>query len=120
MGLAVLAVDRNPESPGFAEADDCAVVSTRDVPALLAALERAAEAGSDLAGVLTMGSDIPDVVAAVAERFGLVGPSLETARLATDKHAMKQRFAERGIPTPWFSEVRSLAELYRCLADRGP
>ena len=34
MGLRVLVVDMNPKSPGFALADDYAVISTRDVPAL--------------------------------------------------------------------------------------
>jgi len=120
MGLAVLALDRNPESPGFDEADEHAAVSTRDVPALIAELERRRAAGLDLAGVLTMGSDIPDVVAALAAHFALPGPSSETARLATDKLAMKQRFAERGVPIPWFAEVRSLSELRARLAERGP
>jgi biotin carboxylase len=119
MGLAVLAVDRDPDAPGFLEADDVAVISTRDVPALVAYLEQRRAEGLDLAGVLTMGSDIPDVVAALAQRFGLPGPSPETARLATDKLAMKQRFVERGVPCPWFAEVRSAAELRAIVAQRG-
>ena len=120
MGLSVLAVDRNPDSPGFLETEDTAVISTRDVPALIAYLERRRAEGLDLAGVLTMGSDIPDVVAALAAHFGLPGPSIETARLATDKLAMKQRFVERGVPCPWFAEVRSLAELRSLIGTRGP
>ena len=118
MDLAVLCLDQNDESPCFAEAEECALVSTRDVPAILAFLERRRAAGWGLDGVLTMGSDIPDVVAAVAEHFGLPGPSRECARLATDKFAMKQRFQERGIPIPWFAEVRSLGELRAHLAER--
>jgi biotin carboxylase len=114
LGLAVLCVDGDPDAPGLAEADDCGVVSTRDVPALRAFL-----AGRALDGVLTMGSDIPDVVAALAAHFSLPGPSVETARLATDKLAMKQRFAERGVPIPWFAAVRTLGELRGHLAERG-
>ena len=125
MGLRVLCLDQNPDAPGFAEAEESAALSTRDVPAILAFLARRAETNSaeksgPLAGVLTMGSDIPDVVAAVAERFGLAGPSRETARLATDKFAMKQRFRERGVPIPWFAEVRALSELRTLVAERGP
>jgi len=120
LGLAVLCCDQNPDSPGFALAEESATVSTRDVPALLAHLERRAAEGLELAGVITMGSDIPDVVAALCERLGLPGPSRETARLATDKLAMKQRFQERGVPCPWFSEVRSLGELRAAHAQRGP
>lgn len=114
MGLAVLCVDGDPEAPGLAEADECGVVSTRDVPALRAFLGARA-----LDGVLTMGSDIPDVVAALAADRGLPGPSPETARLATDKLAMKRRFAERGVPIPWFAEVRSLGELRGHMRERG-
>jgi biotin carboxylase len=120
MGLSVLALDKNPRSPGFAEADQHALVSTRDVPAIVRELERRAAQGLVLSGVLTMGSDIPDVVAAVAGHFGLAGPSSETARLATDKLAMKQRFQERGIPIPWFAEVRSPGELAAIARERGP
>lgn len=118
LGLSVLCLDQNPESPGFAEAEECAQVSTRDVPALLAFLEQRRAAGGELHGVLTMGSDIPDVVAAVAERFALAGPSRECARLATDKVAMKERLRERGVPIPWFAEVHSLGELRAYLAER--
>src|SRR6185503_8031332 len=49
----------------------------------------------------------------------LPGPSRECAALATDKLAMKERFRERGIPIPWFAEVRSLGELRAHLAERG-
>ena len=34
MGLRVLTVDMNPRAPGFAIADDYAVISTKDIPAL--------------------------------------------------------------------------------------
>lgn len=119
LALSVLCLDQDGEAPGFAEAEESACVSTRDVPALIAFLEQRRAAGGTLAGVLTMGSDIPDVLAAVAAHFGLAGPSRECARLATDKFAMKQRFQECGVPIPWFAEVRSLAELRAHLAQRG-
>ncbi len=119
LGLSVLAIDRNPSSPGFGLAEEHAVISTRDVPAVCAFLERS-PLRARLAGVLTMGSDIPDAVSAVAERLGLPHLAPESARLATDKLAMKERFAERGVPSPWFTEVRSAAELARVFRERGP
>jgi len=66
MGLAVLCLDRDPEAPGLQEADEAAAVSTRDVPAILEFLEERLADGESLHGVLTMGSDVPAVVAAVA------------------------------------------------------
>lgn len=119
LGLATLCLDMNPASPAFAESEESAVVSTRDVPAVLRFLDERKARGGELAGVLTMASDIPDVVAAVADHCGLPGPSRRTARLATDKHAMKQRFAECGVPIPWFAEVRELAELERARREHG-
>lgn len=118
--LRVLALDQNPDSPGFAAADEHGVVSTRDVPALCAFLERCRARGMRIAGITTMGSDIPDVVQAVAAHLGLPSISAEAARLATDKFAMKARFREAGVPIPWFAEVDSAAELARIAAERGP
>ena len=119
LGLRVLAVDKNPRSPGFAEADAYAVVSTRDVPELMRLVASETASGQILAGVVTMGSDIPDVVAALSEHFGTPSISTESARLATRKDLMKQRFVERGVPTPWFRAVRSLEELRTVIAERG-
>ena len=119
MGLAVLCLDRDPEAPGLQEADEAAAVSTRDVPAILEFLEERLADGESLHGVLTMGSDVPAVVAAVAEAFELPGPTRACARLATDKLAMKQRLRECGIPIPWFAEVRGLGELNAYLRERG-
>lgn len=120
MGLAVLACDRNPDSPGFADADEHAVVSTRDVRALCAHLDRRRSEGVRIEGVITMGSDIPDVVQAVAAHLGTPAIPEEAARLATDKLAMKERFRERGVPIPWFAEIASSRELASLLAERGP
>ena len=46
MGLRVLTVDMNPASPGFALADDYAVISTRDIAALKNFLEARMKGGS--------------------------------------------------------------------------
>jgi biotin carboxylase len=58
-------------------------------------------------------------VATVTRRLGLPGISIETAKLATDKLAMKIRFAERGVPVPWFSEVTTPQALQRIAVERG-
>lgn len=118
MGLRVLALDMNEWSPGFAVADDSAVISTRDVPAICAYLDEYRKTHA-IAGVTTMGSDIPDIVAQVAAHLGARSVSLESARLTVDKYAMKARFKERGIPIPWFKEIASAEELRQVIAQRG-
>lgn len=119
MGLQVVAIDMNPESKGFEIADERAVVSTRALPELLKLVDELWAAGHRIRGVATMGSDIPEIVAAVAEKLGTPGPSALTARLATDKLAMKQRFQVCGIPIPWFECVERFDEFEAVLAARG-
>ena len=63
LGLRVVAIDMDPKSAGFAHADESAVVSTRDVPAILDLVDDLRMRGHRLRGVTTMGSDIPDVIA---------------------------------------------------------
>jgi biotin carboxylase len=72
-----------------------------------------------LHGVMCIASDVPLTVAAVANALGLPGISLESARLATDKLAMKQRFAADGIPVPWFSSVESVDHLRELVVNMG-
>ncbi len=119
MGLEVLALDFNPQSPGFQVADRHAVVSTRDVPAICAELKRLQAEGIELVGVSTMGSDIPEIVAEVAGFLGTPSIPLASAELAVDKFAMKQRFRERGVPIPWFEELEDVEHLARVAERRG-
>jgi len=57
--------------------------------------------------------------ALVAERLRLPGISVETARLACDKLAMKRRFKDAHVPVPWFAPVSSASELRALMAERG-
>lgn len=110
MGLGTVVIDANPDSPGFWDADMTGVVSTRDPRAIIGFAE---SLNVPLKGVCVMGSDIPYIVAAIAKHFGWVSVSEETARLATHKFLMKERFRERGIPVPNYALVQSAEEVYR-------
>ncbi|HET8527378.1 MAG TPA: hypothetical protein VFL60_00570 [Gaiellaceae bacterium] len=105
LGARVVAVDRNADAPGFAEADEGAAVDFADVEAV-------AEVGRahGVDGVLTLAADraVP-VVARVAELLGLPGIGSESAHLATNKIAMRRVFAEQGVPQPRFAAVRDYA-----------
>jgi biotin carboxylase len=106
LGARVVAVDRNPEAPGFADADVGVPVDFQDVEAL-------AEVGRrhGVEGVLTVASDraVP-IVAAVAERLGLPGIGSETAHAMVHKVAMRRRLAEYGVPQPQFAAATTLDE----------
>ncbi len=114
-GLRVVAVDRNPEAPGFKEADVGRVVDFADADAVIKATRR-----FRLDGVLTVSADraVP-VVAAVAEARGLPGIGTATAHLMTHKIAMRRQLAEAGVPQPRFAAVRTLSETRRAAAEVG-
>ncbi len=106
LDLRVVAVDRNPDAPGLAEADVAEVVDFSDVESVT---EVARRHGVD--GVLTISADraVP-VVAAVAEALGLPGIGTETAHVMTNKIAMRRQLAEEGVPQPRFAAARTLLE----------
>jgi biotin carboxylase len=58
-------------------------------------------------------------VAAVNKRLGLSGITEESARLACDKLAMKERFLAAGVPIPWFAPVSTPQALQRIAIERG-
>jgi biotin carboxylase len=93
----VIAADRDPGAPGLALADERAIVSTEDEPAI----ERLARA-REIHGVVSPGADWPVGVAArVAERLRLPHPlDAATAALVTSKIRQRERFAAAGVPQP--------------------
>lgn len=99
LGLAVLAVDRDPGRPGYGLADRHALCDLTDAAGQL---RLAREHG--VRGLLSPTSDIGvPAAAAVAEDLGLPGPGRRAARLATDKAALFAAAAAVGL-----AERRSL------------
>jgi biotin carboxylase len=107
LGARVVAVDRNPDAPGFEHADAAEVVDFADIAAV-------AEVGShhSVEGVMTFAADraVP-VVAGVAAALGLPGIGTETAHLMTNKIAMRRRLADAGVPQPRFAALRHIREV---------
>ncbi len=119
MGLHVVVSDGDPRAPGFALADGALLASTYDPEGTADAAARHHAEVHPIHGVICMGADVPHTVAAVAARLGLRGLSARTAHLAMDKLAMKRRFAEAGVPIPWFAPLRDARDLQAALAERG-
>ncbi len=119
MGLHLIASDANPEAPGFALADDHLIASTYDVEATVAAASRYHHNIRPIDGVMCIASDVPLTVASVVAELNLPGIPLESAQLATDKLAMKQRFAADAVPIPWFHAVDSADHLKSLVSTQG-
>ena len=96
-GLHVIAADRDPQAIGFPLADERAVVSSEDEPAV----ERLARARA-VDGIVSPGADwTVGVAARVAERLGLPHPlDGATAALVTSKARQRERLAAAGVPQP--------------------
>lgn len=105
MGIEVVVTDINPSAPGMALAHHAEVVSTHDAVGNLAVAQ-----SFHVNGVITLSSEtaVP-VVAHIAAVMGLASFSQETAFWATNKNAMRERFALFNVPTPASSRVSDLS-----------
>jgi biotin carboxylase len=119
MGYYTVVSDINPEAPGFAFADSVLIADVYGPDDTAAAAERFHKKIRRIDGVLCVAADAPKTVAAVNARLGLSGITQKSAELACDKLAMKQRFAECGVPVPWFSAVETPQALQRIVVERG-
>ena len=119
MGLYVVVSDRDPHAPGFEYADSCIIADVYSPDETAAAAQRYARKLRRIDGVICVAADAPMTVAAVNKRLGLAGISEESARLACDKLAMKERFLAAGVPIPWFSAVSTPQALQRIAIERG-
>lgn len=119
MGLHTIVVDMNPESPGFKEADDYGVVSTRDTDALIKFVDNYQSNNGKIDGVLVMGGDIPQIVCTVAKHIESPHIPMKAAMTSTHKYAMKECFKEHNIPIPWFLKLDSPEHLKAIISQRG-
>jgi biotin carboxylase len=104
LGHRVVAVDRNADAPGLAEADVGEIVDFSDVDAVVEVGRR-----HSVEGVLTVASDFAvPIVAAAAEALGLPSIGSETAHAMTHKVAMRGRLAAAGVPQPRYAAARTL------------
>ncbi len=119
MGLHVVVSDMKADAPCMALADDTLVASTYDIEATVQRARDYHEQVRPLDGVMCIATDVPLTVATVAAELGLPGIPIESARLASDKLLMKDRFAADGIPIPWYSAVSDSKHLAEIVAARG-
>ena len=119
LGLHVAVSDTNPDAPGFRCADDRILASTYDIEQTVSEARRYHRAVRPIDGVMCIASDIPLTVASVAHSLNLPTIPLEAARLASDKLAMKRKFAADGVPVPWFAALNSAVQLKASARDRA-
>lgn len=114
LGLRVVAVDMDPNAVGFREEGvETEVISTIDVPAVVAAAKK-----HQVDGIITIASDMPmRSVAAVAREMNLIGISDDTAIKATNKAAMRKTFKQHGVASPVFFKISDEKEYWKAVSS---
>lgn len=116
MGLKVALSDGNFHAPGKKYADFFYRANTYSTEETLNAAHSHLEKSGSIDGVIALAADVPTTIATLCRNFKLPGLSLETARLASNKLLMKERFLDQNLPIPWFRKISSLKELQALIA----
>jgi biotin carboxylase len=117
LGFEIAVVDGSASAPLLAEADYPIVRSFTEVERVLADLE---ERGIEPAAVATMGSDLAVLpTARLAERLGLPGLSLETAKTVADKRRMRKAFEAGDVRCPRGREAEVFEEAEQAFHELG-
>ena len=119
MGLKVVVSDGSKNAPGFQFADYQLLASTYDKEDTLEKVLYFNKNITKIDGVICIASDVPLTVAYVANNLKLPSISIEAAKLASDKLAMKERFYKDGLPIPWFKKINSLKEIQEIILQEG-
>jgi biotin carboxylase len=96
MGLKVVVTDYNPAAEGMLLADYPLEVSTRNIN-LTVNRAKQFHQSCPLDGVMTLGTDASQTVAAVADALNLPGIPFEVAERATDKIKMRHCLKEHAV-----------------------
>ena len=113
LGLCVIAVDRNPESPGFKCADEIIIQSTYESGPIIQHL-KALQGCYKLIGVINRASGPPVVTAAeICSEFNLPGVTPESARHILDKSMLMRLSEEHGIDVPACQSVSAIDQIDR-------
>jgi biotin carboxylase len=104
-GFYIIALDRNPESPGFAVADEGIVCDISDRHRVL---EIAIEKKID--GIVAINDTGVPVAAYISTKLGIPGISEHVAELASNKELMRKTWISKGIPCPKVFVASTLSE----------
>lgn len=114
--IHTIALDKNPKADGAAYADEFYPISTRDVDKIIEFLKGYPK---KIDGVMTIASDIPHCVSAVADILNVPHIPLQAANICIHKLRMKEVLRDGGVNVPDFAEVNSSKKLASFIADVG-
>lgn len=112
MNIDTVVVDGNKNAVGLKEAKYSKAIDFSNISEVINYVEELISKGVNVSGVLSMGSDVPHIIAKIAKYFSWVGPSEETAKITTDKFLMKEEFQKADIAIPKYSLVKTENEVF--------
>lgn len=105
LGYQVIAVDRDPEAPGLAQADRQILASTYESQPIIDQL-RDLSLDGELRGVINRSSGIPVLTAAaISQAFNLPSPTPAVAEQLTSKSSLLETCRQGGIAVPSFQSL---------------
>jgi biotin carboxylase len=107
LGIYVVVSDLNPNAPAKECANFFLVADTYSPIQTIEAASSFVSPTGKIDGVIAFAADVPQTLAAFSAKFGLVGQSEQTARLASNKVLMKNALKSAGISIPWFHPIES-------------
>lgn len=111
MGLAVIAVDRNRNAPGFSYVDEALYLSTYRPKPIIKALKKLSRK-YNLKGIITRSSGPPVITAAtVAESFQLPGSGIKAAKNIVDKAKLIALCKKLRLTSPQHWTLSSIQQL---------
>lgn len=111
MGLLTVVVDGNHQAPGLKIADYAQAIDFSNTQAVVDYCHQLITEGVNLSGILTMGSDVPHLLACIAKPFSWIAPSFDTAKITTNKFLMKEKFAQHEIAIPQYALIESSEQI---------
>lgn len=113
MGIYTIAASTPGDWPGFDAADESAFVDISDPEALLAEARR-----QQIDGIATccLDTGVP-AIGTVCEHMGLLGPSEQASRTASNKYRMKEAFMKAGVQTARHICIHDRLELSMALDE---
>ena len=106
LGYSILAIDRDPEAPGFKLSDESMIESTHDTDSIMEKIKDRKWCGllaRCTGGALFTAADI-------VKKYNIAGVSYELAGIATSKSAMRKFCSENNIKAPHGLRVASSQE----------
>ena len=106
LGYIVIAIDMDPNAPGFSHVDGSVMHSTHDASGVIKALESLNHQISEKyrwIGVLNRSSGPPVVtVSKICEHFGIPGVPITSAQMLLNKDVMREACSKFSIPSPYY------------------